>query len=386
MFSTSDLPAESRAELRAGLEVEVRQEREIPLCAEFRCRPDELLALVGPSGSGKTTLLRCIAGLYRPATGRIVCNGAVWLDTQCGTYLPPQRRGVGLTFQHYALFPHMSAVGNVRAALGHLPRHAREARARELLALMNLKGLEERPIRALSGGQQQRVAVARSLARDPAILLLDEPFSAVDQVTRRKLQAELVQLRRRIHMPIVLVTHDLEEARRLADRLCILHRGRTLQSGPPAEIMSRPASPLVARLIDQNNVFEATVIEHRPETGATYIRWRELTLETRHTPQFPAGMRVAWVIPRENVRLHLPDRPSQGERENAVEGVIRDCISLGESTTVIAVLDEDGKHMVSTTLPTHVARRNSFCRGERVRMSFLKLGIHLMPWHNADED
>src|SRR5215471_4570843 len=212
---------------RRYLQVQLRQERPIPLDAKLDCGPGELLALVGPSGSGKTTILRCIAGLRRAERGSITCNGTTWLDTDRDINLPPQRRSVGFVPQHYALFPHLTAEANVRFALGHLPRTERAVRASELFSLVHLTGLEGRNPAELSGGQQQRVALARALARDPAVLLLDEPFSAVDQVTRRKMQRELAQLRERIRLPIILVTHDLDEAVSLANRIVVLHRGRS---------------------------------------------------------------------------------------------------------------------------------------------------------------
>jgi molybdate transport system ATP-binding protein len=153
-------------------------------------------------------------------------------------------------FQSYALFPHMTALGNVVAALGHLPADERLERARDLLTLVHLKGFEQRRPAALSGGQQQRVAVARALAREPAVLLLDEPFSAVDRPTRRKLHRELAELRQSVRIPIVLVTHDVDEAAALADRLCVIDHGETLQTGRPAELLAAPANRRVAVALD----------------------------------------------------------------------------------------------------------------------------------------
>lgn len=219
-----------------GLSIRIAQTRPFPLEVEMAVGAGELVAVVGPSGGGKTTLLRAIAGLHRPAVGRISSGGEVWLDTDAGVALAPQQRSVGLVFQSYALFPHMSALANVTAALGHLPRAARPDRARTLLAQVHLEGLEQRRPAALSGGQQQRVALARALAREPEALLLDEPFSAVDRRTRRALQAEIEGLRGRIQAAIVLVTHDLDEAMGLADRIVVLDQGRVLMTGTPAEV------------------------------------------------------------------------------------------------------------------------------------------------------
>jgi molybdate transport system ATP-binding protein len=366
----------------AGLHVRLAQAAPIPLDASFECAAGELLALVGPSGSGKTTVLRSIAGLYRPAEGRVACAGAVWFDTSAGVCNKPQQRSVGLVFQNYALFPHLTALGNVAAALSHRAPRERDARARELRELGQLGGLEARLPSALSGGQQQRVAVARALARDPQTLLMDEPFSAVDRVTRQKLYRELAELRRALRMPLVLVTHDLDEAAALADRMCILHRGRTLQTGPPYEVMSRPRDALVARLVDLRNVFEGRVLAHQPEQERTLVTWSRYTLELAHAPAYAAGSAVCWAIPAGSIVLHRRDRPARGEHENPVDGVVADCVALGETTSLSMRVDGADDSPLHLSVPTHVARRNDVAPGERIRVSLLAEGIHLMPWQD----
>lgn len=234
----------------ASLVVRLNQPGPIPLDVELSCAHGELVALVGPSGSGKSTTLRAIAGLYHPQSGTVISNDAAWLDTERGINIPTHLRRVGFVFQSYALFPHRTALGNVVAALGHRPAAERKQRARDLLTLVHLSGLEDRRPSALSGGEQQRVAVARALAREPAALLLDEPFSAVDRRTRRRLYQELADLRRTVRIPILLVTHDLDEAAALADRICVLDRGETLQTGTPSEVMGAPVSRRVAEALD----------------------------------------------------------------------------------------------------------------------------------------
>ena len=216
------------------LDVMARASSPIPLDLSFRVAPGELLALVGPSGSGKTTILRTIAGLWHPEAARVSVGGETWLDTAAGVNLPAYRRHVGIVFQNYALFPHMTAAGNVIAAMDVPDR----AEAGRLLDLVNLHGLADRRPAELSGGQQQRVALARALARRPQALLLDEPFSAVDLATRERLHAEIIGLRAHLAMPVVLVTHDLNEAQLLADRMLVVQKGHLLREGPTAEIMS----------------------------------------------------------------------------------------------------------------------------------------------------
>jgi molybdate transport system ATP-binding protein len=362
-----------------GLRVELRQARPIPLEVTLDCAPGELLALVGPSGSGKSTILRTIAGIYTPQHGRIEAGGETWLDTAAGLRRPARERSTGFVFQHYALFPHLSALDNVIQAMGHVPPGERRARALRLIERTNLAGLETRRPARLSGGQQQRVAVARALARDPKVLLLDEPFSAVDQVTREKLYEELAALRRDLHLPIVLVTHALAEASMLADRMSILHHGSTLQADTPLAVSTRPASPLVARLVGLKNIFEAEVVEHDASRALTHVRWSGALLEARHAPQFGAGTRVAWSIPASHIILHRRDRPSRGERENPVAGEIVRCIPMGEMTAVALRVVHGERTDIYFSVPTHVAERNGLALGVRAQVSLLAEGIHLMP-------
>ncbi len=366
-----------------GLVVRLVQSTPIPLDCNFTCAPGELVALVGPSGAGKSTVLRCIAGLHSPSQGRITCDGTTWFDGGASVDLPPQRRRAGLVFQNYALFPHLNARDNIAAALGHLPQRERTDRAQALLARVHLDGLEKRRPSELSGGQQQRVAVARALAREPAVLLLDEPFSAVDQVTRRKLHRELAQLRRRLSMPIVLVTHDLDEARELADTLVILHRGRSLQAGPPLKVTSRPHNALVARLVDLPNIFDGVVVEQRVGPAATLLRWKGLVLEARIDRTFPKGSPVSWVIPPSHIVLHRRDRPSRGERENPVRGRVIEALRLGETTSVVLEVGGDPAARLHFSVPTHVADRNGLVAEVEAAVSLLAEGIHLMPPEDA---
>jgi molybdate transport system ATP-binding protein len=222
------------------LSVKLRQDAPIPLDVEFECAPGDVLAIFGPSGSGKTTILRSIAGLYRPATAQVRSGDETWTDTEAGTFAPPHRRAVGFVFQEYALFPHLTAIGNVMTALGHRDRSERRDRAEALLALVHLADRADRRPHQLSGGERQRVAVARALAREPSVLLLDEPFAAVDRAVRRRLQDEIDSLRRTLDIPMVLVTHDFDDAVRLATQVLVIERGREIARGPVADLMARP--------------------------------------------------------------------------------------------------------------------------------------------------
>ncbi|OCC14933.1 Molybdenum transport ATP-binding protein ModC [Dissulfuribacter thermophilus] len=186
----------------------------------FSCPNGSLLALIGPSGAGKTTIVRSIAGLERPDSGFIACNGIVWSDTKKGIWVPPQKRRLGYVFQEYSLFPHLTVEKNIAFAADDLKE------VEELIELLGIGHLRRRKPHQISGGERQRVALAQALARKPSVLLLDEPFSALDIATRQKLREELKSLKGRLSIPIVMVTHDLNEAQFLADEMLPIEQGK----------------------------------------------------------------------------------------------------------------------------------------------------------------
>jgi molybdate transport system ATP-binding protein len=203
-------------------------------------------ALVGPSGAGKTTVLRALAGLVRPDRGTIALNGEAWFDSDDGLDVPPDRRSVGLVFQDYALFPHMTVAQNVA--------YGARKEARSLLATFGIAHLAaERPA-TLSGGERQRVALARALARDPQVLLLDEPLAALDTHTRGQVRGDLRELLERLGLPTLLVTHDFQDSAALADRVGVMVDGKLVQTGTPDELVAAPATPFVADFTGGNLV------------------------------------------------------------------------------------------------------------------------------------
>ncbi|MFN4019099.1 MAG: sulfate/molybdate ABC transporter ATP-binding protein [Erythrobacter sp.] len=236
-----------------GLEIRLCQDAPIPLDFSLAVGRGETIALVGPSGAGKTTVLRCIAGLHDPASGRVTCNGRVWLDSRAGIRLAARERRVGFVFQSYALFPHMTALQNVMEAMLDMPALRRRAEASRLFDQMQIRGLEERKPAQLSGGQQQRVALARALARRPDVLLLDEPFSAVDHPTRHQLHRSLQVVRETSDIPILLVTHDIKDSARVADRFCLVMSGREVETGRAALALPESHS-LLARWMQGEEV------------------------------------------------------------------------------------------------------------------------------------
>ncbi len=358
----------------AGISVFLSQRRKISLQVALQCRPGELLALTGPSGGGKTTVLRAIAGLHRVTTGAVHCNGETWQNEKI--FLPAHRRHVGLVFQHYSLFPHLTVLDNIRIALPRQSGKKQKQQALTLLGQVHLAGLENRYPKQLSGGQKQRVAVARALARQPSVLLLDEPFSAVDQVTRRKLYRELLSLRQSLAIPIILVTHDLDESALLADKMALLHKGEILQTGQPETLANRPNSSLAARLMDQPNIFKATIIKH--ENQRTLLKWRQTVLEIPPQPEWEISQTVYWMIPPAGVLLHRHDRPSRGEKENPLSGRIIEYFEISGQAHMRVAIEQIANAILSVSVPLHVAQRNQLKQDKLIRLSLLARYIHLM--------
>lgn len=365
-----------------ALVVEVEQALPMPLSGSLRCEAGELLALVGPSGAGKTSLMRMLAGLMRPQQGRVAVGGEVWCDTAQGIFLPPQRRHVGLVFQNYALMPHLDALGNVALSMLHQPHAERMGEARHWLNHVGLSDEQQsrRPA-ALSGGQQQRVAVARALAREPRLLLLDEPFSAVDQMSRQSLYRLLADLRRELAIPIVLVTHDLNEARMLADRLVVMDGGRVLQEGTPAHIHNAPRNARVADLVGIQNRFQGVWLGPAGSPGHGHLRWTEgdvhdptaPVLRVRDKGKLPAGHAVNWVIPNDGIVLMDPDAGGAGD----FDAKVVEARHLGEIT--LATLSVDAVPGARLVLTLTGAQRQALVPGARFLARLDPGRVHVMP-------
>jgi putative spermidine/putrescine transport system ATP-binding protein len=259
----------------------------------------ELVALLGPSGCGKTTLLRIIAGFIAQTSGRVVVGGKR-IDE-----LPPNRRNIGIVFQNYALFPHMSVAENVGYGLAArgTDRAAAARRTAEMLELVQLGPLADRLTRQLSGGQQQRVALARALAIEPRVLLLDEPFSALDKSLRLDMQIEIKRIQRAAGTTAIIVTHDQEEALGMADRVAVLSQGRLEQFASPSEVYDTPASYFVNQFVGSANVFAGT-LETLDDSGAA-VRLADGSLMATRRPAraLAPGARVVACVRPENLRL-----------------------------------------------------------------------------------
>lgn len=382
------------------LYVRLQSAAPIPLNAEFDCAPGELVALVGPSGSGKTTLLRAVAGLLQSPglRGTVHVGRDTWFDSISGTNLSPQARLAGLVFQSYALFPHLSAIKNVaNGAHAHCAKGPKDSYCQALFERLGLGGLQQRLPAQLSGGQQQRVALARALMRLHApeagaaqngVLLLDEPFSAVDAPTRQALYRELAALRQHVSTPMVLVTHDLQEARRLADRVVILDGGTTLQSGTPAAVFACPRNARVAQLVGIQNLFHGTF--HHESAGRGTLRWvaeglrgEGLRLQVHDKGRIADGAKVRWVLAGEAVELIRQEEEASAATESNISNLVWCTVSeilvLGETSLCTLVPIGLPEERLSLTLATSQVRALRLELGCSVGAQFAPHAVHIMP-------
>jgi len=339
----------------------------------------ELLALFGPSGAGKSMTLQIVAGLVRPDAGRVSIDDTVVLNSQTGLNLPPQQRHVGYVMQDYTLFPHLTVAQNIAYGLRGQPKPAINRTVNHMLDLIQLTGYAHYSPNELSGGQQQRVALARALVTNPKILLLDEPFSALDGPTRAQLRHDLRDLQTRFKIPTLLVTHDLAEANVLADRIAVYHRGQIQQVGTPDEIMRRPANLTVARLTGTQNCFAGQV--QAVTANGLQVAIDSLVLDTPAYP-FEVGQTVQCCIRPEQVILLRPQK-NRGSRKNVVRGQIVSIMTDGLSFTLQLRLVEqrlkpEQKYDVVVALPLHVYESLAPTVGQEWQVSLKQSAVHLI--------
>jgi putative spermidine/putrescine transport system ATP-binding protein len=308
----------------------------------------EIVALLGPSGCGKSTLLRIVSGFIRQTQGRVL------FDRAPVDHLSPRERGVGIVFQNYALFPHMTVAENVAYGLQahRWPREKIAPRVSEMLALVHMSDFAERRPRQLSGGQQQRIALARCLAIDPKVLLLDEPFGALDKNLRLDMQIEVKRLQREYGITTILVTHDQEEALSMADRIAVMARGRIEQVSSPTEIYDRPATLFVNQFVGTTNVLTG---EFAANGGTARVTLQGAALDLPSGASFVNGAKVAVSIRPEHLRVV----PSGG-----LPGTVKAVLPLGSHV----VYDIEIAPGVSLKMsePREAAMRQS---GERVNVA-----------------
>ena len=269
--------------------------------------------LFGPSGAGKTLTLDAIAGFVKPDAGRILLDDAILFDGASGVNLPPRKRDCGYVFQNYALFPHMTLRANLMFAADRLPRLERHRRVNEILERFHLKEVAGRRPHEVSGGEQQRCSIARALIGAPKLLLLDEPARGLDAPLREELYQVLRQVRSEFNLPILLVTHDLDECFTLGDEMLVLRGGRIVQSGPPRKVLDQPASVEVARLLGISNLFQAEIAALDPGRNTSRLRVRDFELNGLYFPGHLRGDQV-WMCARAE---ELRAQPHNGSRPGA---------------------------------------------------------------------
>jgi putrescine transport system ATP-binding protein len=336
----------------------------------------EFFALLGPSGCGKTTLLRMLAGFETPDEGRI------WLGGKDIAQVLPHERPVNMMFQSYALFPHLNVRDNIAFGLkrARMPRAEIKTRVAEMMALVKLEGLEKRKPDQLSGGQRQRVALARSLARRPQVLLLDEPLAALDKKLRESTQLELMELQRRLGMTFIIVTHDQEEAMTMADRIGVMDSGRLEQVATPRELYEAPRSRWIAEFVGDINIFEGEISEGEigtREAGRLLISTKDAGPIVVTEPRQPMEKSQACVAIRlEKVKLSRRGPASDADHApsiNRLEGVVTDVSYLGGLTVYKVKLD------------TGAIMRSSVANTARLDVDAYSAGHRVVAWFTPDD-
>lgn len=304
----------------------------------------EIFALLGSSGCGKSTLLRMLAGFETPSSGQI------FLGDQDISLLPPFERPINMMFQSYALFPHLSVWENIAFGLRRMSMHkdAMAERVDAMLELVQLQKLASRQPHQLSGGQQQRVALARSLARKPQLLLLDEPLGALDKKLREQTQFELVNIIESIGVTVVMVTHDQEEAMTMASRIAVMSHGRILQLGSPTEIYEAPNCRFVADFIGNINLLDGQLSLANSDRSEVQTPQGHFTLG--HGSSMPQGMAVSLAVRPEKIRIDKrPPDPGSAVSANTVSGVVSEIAYMGSYSTYVVKLPDDSLIKVTQT-------------------------------------
>lgn len=343
---------------------------------------EEILVLLGPSGAGKSTILNMIAGLVTPDYGCITCGDVVFFRREEGRKrvdMPPYRRGIGYCLQHPGLFPHLDVGHNITyGAPAGLAPGERVARLQELLGLLRLQGLAQRRPGELSGGQQQRVALARALFNRPRLLLLDEPFAALDNLIRARLRYDLLTVRRSLHVPMILVTHDLEEAYMLGDRIAVLDNGHLLQIGSREEVFYHPGNRRVARFVGFRNIWTGRVLAADREGDTLQVAGEKFQVQLPYAPREP-GERVVFGIRPEDVMLIRPGRTlSRPVRENVFAVEVTAVVPEVHTCRVFLRLNPGDAYDIEMLLPRHVFQRECLAPGSRVMVSLKKEALHLL--------
>ncbi len=329
-------------------------------------------ALFGPSGCGKTTFLRCLAGLSHPDQGIIEFRGQSWFSSERRIAVSPQQRDIGFLFQEYALFPHLSVRENIAFGLLDISSGDRETRVAQMLKLFDLKGLEQRLPREISGGQQQRVALARTLARRPKMLLLDEPLSSLDAPLREQLRREMRKVFAELETPVILVTHDRIEAIALADRVAVMDEGKIQQIGSVHEVFTRPRTAALAQLVGMETIVLGEILEIREGLATIQV----------------GSVHLLAVAPLENVRF--VSVCIKGEDVSLQRGTIGSSSVRNHLTATITALTPEGPLVrvgldcgfeITSLITRPSAEELQLKIGDSITAMFKVPAIHLVPSH-----
>lgn len=337
---------------------------------------NELMVLFGPSGSGKTLTLQCIAGLVKPVSGFMRLNDKTYFDSETGISLPLSERGIGYVFQDYALFPHMTVYGNVSYGISKEPRQTIKEKVSDLLSILRLEGLEDRYPSELSGGQRQRVAIARALIVSPSLFLLDEPFAALDHPVRSKLRVDLKRIRDKFSTPTIMVTHDLEEAFILGDRIAVMNEGKIEQVGTREEVFYRPRSKKVAKFLGIKNIFKGKVAS--TGEGSASIDSAGFSVIAPSLQPLSIGEEVAFCIRPEEVMILREDRPvREGLSENIIPGHIIEIVEQGP--TYLVLFHAVNGPTLHINVPSYAFKKLGLYEGKEVRVSLKRESIWIIP-------
>lgn len=373
------LPRVDSEEMALQMEVQVaRRFGRFALDVAF-ATADRRVVLFGPSGAGKTLTLRMIAGIVRPRAGRIVIGERVLYDSARGVDLSAHRRHVGYVPQGYALFPHLTVADNVAYGLRGAAVGERRTRARAMLALTGLDGLEGKRPHELSGGQQQRVALARALAIEPSVLLLDEPLSAIDAPLRASLRAELANLQARTGTAMITVTHDLGDAFALGDWIVVVDSGRVLQEGPKDEVYYRPATVSVAQLVGFRNILDGKV--EKVAADELTVGWNGPLLRARrHGKELGPGDRVHICIRSTQLMIRRPEDATFADRPNLMRGgVIEETIVAETRRLWVRLAGSSRRWDLEIDLPEYTYYRLGLDENKEIEMYVRPDRVHVLP-------
>lgn len=342
---------------------------------------ENMAVLFGPSGAGKSLLLNMLSGIIRPDEGFVRIDDTEVFNSRAGIDIPIKDRRIGFVFQDYALFPHMTVFENIAYGISHLPKNKIKAKVEGLLLLMRLGGFQDRFPKELSGGQRQRTALARTIATEPRILLLDEPFSALDYQVREKLRADLLMIHQRYPITTLFVTHDLEEAFVMGEKIAIINNGRLEQFGAREDVFYKPKTKNVAKFLGARNMFSGKVISlngitvtiENPDIGEVkaFIHPEDA--------QLVIGEKITFGIRPEEIMIIRPDKPIDKQvQDNILEGEVLTTLGKGDSYTIyLKVKDRDATFKIE--IPNFVYRKLKLSKGKKIAVSLKKESIWIIP-------